>query len=78
MYTPRPWHSTSYNNLVWQCRNRTKKGPKCPTHNIYDRLLHYIIHDAARAATFKRGIPQMVADIVKAVVGENKADAVQQ
>lgn len=47
MYTPRPWHSTSYNNLVWQCRNRTKKGPKCTTHNIYDRLLHYIIHDVA-------------------------------
>ena len=32
IYTPRPWHSTSYNNLVWQCRNRIKKGAKCPTH----------------------------------------------
>lgn len=78
MYTPRPWHSTSYNNLVWQCRNRTKKGPKCPTHNIYDRLLHYIIHDVARAAAFKRGVPQMVADIVITITGEDRANGVQQ
>ena len=37
LYTPRPWHSTSYNNLVWQCRNKTKKGQKCPTLNVYDK-----------------------------------------
>jgi len=78
MYTPRPWHSTSYNNLVWQCRNRTKKGPKCPTHNIYDRLLHYIIHDVARAAAFKRGVPQTVADIVTTIAGKDRADGAQQ
>lgn len=78
MYTPRPWHSTSYNNLVWQCRNRTKKGPKCPGYNVYDRLLHFIIHDAARTAAFKRGVPQTVADIVTTIIGENRADAVQQ
>ena len=78
MYTPRPWHSTSYNNLVWQCRNRTKKGPKCPTLNVYDRLLHFVIHDAARDAAFKRGVPQSVADIVIAIVGEERADDVRQ
>lgn len=78
MYTPRPWHSTSYNNLVWQCRNRTKKGPKCPTHNVYDRLLHFVIHDAARAAAFKRDVPQMVLDIVTTIIGEDRTDAVRQ
>ena len=78
MYTPRPWHSTSYNNLVWQCRNRTKKGPKCPTLNVYDRLLHFVIHDAARDAAFKRGVPQTVADIVIAIVGEERAENVLQ
>jgi DNA invertase Pin-like site-specific DNA recombinase len=78
MYTPRPWHSTSYNNLVWQCRNRIKKGPKCPTHNIYDRLLHFIIHDVARTTAFKRGVPQTVADIVIAIIGEDRADSVKQ
>lgn len=78
MYTPRPWHSTSYNNLVWQCRNRTKKGPKCPTLNVYDRLLHFIIHDAARTAAFKRGVPQMVANTVTMVIGEEREGSVQQ
>lgn len=78
MYTPRPWHSTSYNNLVWQCRNRTKKGPKCPTHNVYDKLLHFVIHDVARAAAFKRDVPQMVSDIVTTIVGEVRADDVRQ
>lgn len=78
MYTPRPWHSTSYNNLVWQCRNRTRKGPKCPTHNVYDRLLHLVIHDVARAAAFERGVSQTVADIVTAIIGEDRADDVQQ
>ena len=78
MYTPRPWHSTSYNNLVWQCRNRTKKGPKCPTHNVYDKLLHFVIHDVARAAAFKRDVPQMVSDIVTTIVGEDRADDVRQ
>lgn len=78
MYTPRPWHSTSYNNLVWQCRNRTKKGPKCPTLNVYDRLLHFVIHDAARDAAFKRGVPQTVANIVIAIVGEERAENVRQ
>ena len=78
MYTPRPWHSTSYNNLVWQCRNRTKKGPKCPAHNVYDRLLHFVIHDAARAAAFKRDVPQMVSDIVATIVGEDRAVNVRQ
>jgi DNA invertase Pin-like site-specific DNA recombinase len=78
MYTPRPWHSTSYNNLVWQCRNRIKKGPKCPTHNIYDRFLHFIIHDIARTAAFKRRVPQTVADIVIAFVGEDRAYSVKE
>ena len=78
MYTPRPWHSTSYNNLVWQCRNRTKKGPKCPTHNVYDRLLHFVIHDAARAAAFKRDVPQLVPDIVTTIIGEERADDVRR
>lgn len=76
MYTPRPWHSTSYNNLVWQCRNRTKKGPKCRTHNIYDKLLHYAIHDFARTAAYKRGVSQTVMNIVQSVVGDDKAEAV--
>lgn len=77
MYTPRPWHSTSYNNLVWQCRNRTKKGPKCRTHNIYDKLLHYAIHDFARTAAYKRGVSQTVMNIVQSVVGDDKAEAVR-
>ena len=29
IYGPKPWHSTSYNNLVWQCRRRHVKESKC-------------------------------------------------
>lgn len=40
-FGPRPWHSTSYNNLVWQCRNLYNSERRCKTTNIYDSLLIY-------------------------------------
>ncbi|MCC8111145.1 MAG: hypothetical protein LIO74_05865 [Ruminococcus sp.] len=38
MYHPRPWYSTSYNNLKWQCKNSYRKGVKCRVPKIYDKL----------------------------------------
>ena len=46
-YGVRPWHSTSYNNPVWQCRNRYNKAVNCKTINIYDMYLHFITHSVA-------------------------------
>ena len=43
----RPWHSTTYNNLVWQCRSRYDNTVKCKTINIYDAYLHIITHSLA-------------------------------
>ena len=34
IYGPKPWHSTSYNNLVWQCRRRHIKENKCLAFNL--------------------------------------------
>lgn len=78
LYTPKPWHSTSYNNLVWQCRNRIKKGAKCPALNVYDRLLHFLLHDIARKVAFKRGVPQTLTDIVTSIIGKDREDDVRQ
>lgn len=63
-YGPRPWHSTSYNNLVWQCRRRLIKGTKCRAFNIYDQLLHYAVHDIAMDEVCRRNIAQHVAEAV--------------
>ena len=64
IYGPRPWHSTSYNYLVWQCQSRIVKGNKCLAFNIHDKLLHYAVHDIARKAIFERHIEQTVAESV--------------
>ena len=66
-FGPRPWHSTSYNNSVWQCRNRYS-AVKCKTTNIYDKLLFYVLHDVARK--------KIVAKDIRTAIVEFAADAV--
>ena len=63
-YGPRPWHSTSYNNLVWQCHRRNVKENKCLSFNIYDKLLHFAVHDIAMNEVCHRNIEQTVANAV--------------
>ena len=78
-FGPRPWHSTSlHKHTVWQCPSRAHKGPNCAVPNIYDELLHYVIHDAARSEAYERNVLQTVAEIVIAVIGENNADRIRQ
>jgi site-specific DNA recombinase len=72
VYVPRPWHSTSYNNRVWRCKNRVKKGPKCPGNNIYDKLLFYVLHDIAREVAQKRNILNAVVEKVASIVDSKK------
>lgn len=64
IYGPKPWHSTSYNNLVWQCRRRHVKEKKCLAFNIYDKLLHFAVHDIAMNEVCHRNIEQTVANAV--------------
>ena len=67
-YGPRPWHSTSYNNPVWQCHERVKKNGACDHRtNIYDKLLHYCIHDVARNLSVERGVIKTVRRILLAI-----------
>lgn len=77
-YAPRPWHSTTYNNLVWQCRNRVSKGTKSCGQNIYDKLLHYIIHDAARKEIDNRDMVQIILTIVVSTIPAAKKGTVVQ
>ncbi|MCD8098630.1 MAG: recombinase family protein [Lachnospiraceae bacterium] len=77
MYHPRPWHSTSYNNLKWQCKNSYGKGEKCQVPKIYDKLLHYMIHDAARLEAYKRNVVQRVANTVNSVTDKSKTESIR-
>ena len=78
-YGMRPWHSTSYNDLVWQCRNRYNQAVKCKTVNIYDMYLHYVTHTMA-VNKIKR-LPEVKKDLMeclKAVIDENRIKSVQR
>lgn len=78
-FTPRPWHSTSdYKAFMWQCKNSYRKGEKCRVPKIYDKLLHYIIHDAAMKTACKRGVTRTVVNTVASIVGESKVESVQR
>ena len=49
IYGPRPWHSTIYNHVVWQCRNRYRNNNiKCRNTNVYEVVLHYAYRAAWR------------------------------
>ena len=77
-YGPRPWHSTSYNNRVWQCHRRHDKGNECRAFNIYDKLLHFSVHDIALREIHKRKIEKDVADVVMPLVSEDRKIAVSK
>lgn len=71
-YGPRPWHSTSYNNLVWQCHRRNVKENKCLSFNIYDKLLHFAVHDIAMNEVCHRNIEQTVANAVLPILPNDR------
>lgn len=68
-FGPKPWHSDTFNDVVWQCRNRFNKENKCITHNIYEKLLIYLLHDAAKELAIKRGVLAAVTNIAAEVTG---------
>lgn len=70
IYGPKPWHSTSYNHLVWQCRRRHIKENKCLAFNIYDKLLHFAVHDIAMNEVCRRNIEQTVTAAVLPLLPE--------
>lgn len=70
IYGPKPWHSTSYNHLVWQCRRRHIKENKCLAFNIYDKLLHFAVHDMAMNEVCRRNIEQTVTASVLPLLPE--------
>lgn len=77
MFGPRPWHSTSYNNIVWQCRNRYS-DVNCKTTNIYDKLLFYVLHDVARKKIVSKNIRTAIVEFAVEVVSANGLTAIEQ
>lgn len=75
-FCPRPWHSTSYNNSVWQCRNRYS-AVKCKTTNIYNKLLFYVLHDVARKKIVAKDIRMAIVEFAAEVVGADKLAAIE-
>ena len=39
IYTRKHWHTTTTNDLVWECPQRFQGNPKCPTPHIYEPQL---------------------------------------
>ncbi len=79
IYGPKPWHSNeSYRQSVWECRNRHKKGNECRAFNIYDKLLHFSVHDIAVREIHKRRIEKDIADVVLPLVSEDRKTSVSK
>ena len=76
-FGPRPWHSTSYNNIVWQCRNRYS-DVKCKTVNIYDNLLFYVLHDVARKKIVAKDIRTAIVEFAVDEVSPKKLKAIEE
>ena len=76
-FGPRPWHSTSYNNIVWQCRNRYS-DVECKTVNIYDNLLFYVLHDVARKKIVAKDIRTAIVEFAVDEVSPKKLKAIEQ
>lgn len=74
----RPWHSTTYNNPVWQCGNRYKSDINCRTVNIYDKYLHFITHTLAMQKTRKMtSAKKILVECIFEVVGPERAEEIQ-
>lgn len=78
IYGPKPWHSTSYNNLVWQCRRRHVKENKCLAFNIYDKLLHFSVHEIAMNIICKRNIKETVEETVLPFLTDDRKKKVHE
>ena len=76
-FGPRPWHSTSYNNSVWQCRNRYS-AVKCKTTNIYDKLLFYVLHDVARKKIVAKDIRTAIVEFAADAVSADRLAAIER
>ena len=75
-FGPRPWHSTTYNNVVWQCRSaggHKHYGGNCGNHHVYDEILKMLIHDMAREMMEKRGVLDTVRELARENLSDKKA-----
>ncbi len=75
-FGPTPWHSTSYNNLVWQCHTKRRRMPSCKTYNLYDKMLHYSVHDIAVRLIAQRDIESLVGTALIPLLAEERIPTV--
>ena len=45
LFGPKPLHSTTYNDIVWECGNRRLRKPPCSMPYLYEELLKPIFHE---------------------------------
>ncbi len=78
-FTPRPWHSNDkYRMIMWQCRNHWRKPLPCKTHNVADKALHYVIHDAARTLAFRRKLTNVLTDNLAGILPADRFSEVRK
>lgn len=73
------WHSTSYNNWVWECSSRYR-GHKCGNIHIYEEQMQTLLREVFRQALCSRGnvtekVMQMITDLPS--VSADRANAIQ-
>ena len=78
-FTPRPWHSNDkYRTIMWQCRNRWRKPLPCKTHNVADKALHYVVHDATRTLAVRKKLTEVLTDILAGILPADRTEEVRK
>lgn len=78
-FTPRPWHANDqYITIMWQCRNRWWKPLPCKTHNVADKALHFVVHDAARMLAVRKKLTDVLADILAGFLPADRTAEVRE
>ena len=74
LFTPIPFHSNTYNDVVWKCANRHHHNFKCATPHLYEELLKPIFHEIILAVLKENpGIVKTCASALNTVrTGSNK------
>jgi hypothetical protein len=65
LFGPRPIHSTTYNDIVWECGSRHLRKSPCATPYLYEELLKPIFHDIILSILKQN--PEIVRECVAAL-----------
>lgn len=63
---------------MWQCRNRWRKPLPCKTHNVADKALHYVVHDATRTLAVRKKLTEVLTDILAGILPADRTAEVRK